>query len=156
MNKDVKVRAWDEGNKVMHYNFQYISTGNGESDWIIFISDKFPLENSDTNPFINPNAFFSPQLKIMQWTGLVDANDIDIYASSICHVFVASLHKHKVGVIKMNNLGCWSILIDNLKVPLFEFISNRLSLVHDMSNIEVIGNIYEDNYLLNKCKKYKN
>jgi len=64
--REIKFRVWDEGNKVMHQNFQFIKSGDEGNDWIIFISDKFTLENHTTNPFMNPSPYFSQQLKIMQ------------------------------------------------------------------------------------------
>lgn len=67
----MKMRAWDELNKVMHNNFNFIESGEEGNDWIIFTSDKRPLDKKETNPFNNPSPFFSQQLKKMYGTGMI-------------------------------------------------------------------------------------
>lgn len=32
--KEIKFRAWDEQNKVMHNDFQFIKSGDSGNDWI--------------------------------------------------------------------------------------------------------------------------
>ena len=57
-NSRFKFRAWDEMNKIMHYNFKFINSRDAGNDWIIFISDRFTLENHETNPFKNSSPYF--------------------------------------------------------------------------------------------------
>jgi len=67
MNREIKFRAWDEKNKIMHNDFQFIKSGNEGKDWVVFLSDKQPdFETAMKNPY------FSQQLKIMQYTGIKD------------------------------------------------------------------------------------
>ena len=161
----IKFRAWDERNKVMHYDFQFIQTGNEGNDWIIFISDKFPLSNNETNPFENPNPYFSQQLKKMQYIGIRDKNDTDIYNGDIV-IAINKSHNKDIpnkwtGEVKYGrNNGCWglnrkidvSLFQDNSattnhNIPIFNFINFGCGIVPD-SELEIIGNIYENPELL--------
>lgn len=81
MSREIKFRAWDEREKVMHYDFEFIQSGIEGNDWIVFKSDKHKLDLKP-HPFDNP--YFSQQLKIMQFTGLKDKNSLtDIYEYDI-------------------------------------------------------------------------
>ena len=75
-------RAWDEQNRVMHYNFEFITSGTEGNDWIVFKSDKQKLE--DGKVFDNP--YFRQQLKIMQYTGLDDQEGNKIFVGDIIFV----------------------------------------------------------------------
>ena len=79
-NLTIKFRAWDECQKIMHYDFQFITSGGGVNDWIVFVSDKQPT--SDLRKWID-NPFFSQQLKIMQWTGHFDKNNRLIFEGDV-------------------------------------------------------------------------
>jgi uncharacterized phage protein (TIGR01671 family) len=81
--REIKFRAWDEINKIMHYDFKWISSGDKENDWIVFTSDKSPLQNPKTNPFNNPNPYFSQQFKKMQFAERKDKNGKEIYEKDI-------------------------------------------------------------------------
>ena len=103
INRQIKFRAWDDGNKVMHSDFQYINSysegDNKGSDWIVFKSDKQKLGDKP-HPFENP--YFMEQLKIMQYIGLQDLNNKDIYEGDI--VEYRDMYGHtKKRIIKWNN-----------------------------------------------------
>lgn len=86
--REIKFRAWDEGNKVMHQDFEFIRSGSAENDWIVFRSDKQPLF-SKPHPFENP--YFSKQFVIMEFTGLQDMHGSDIYEGDIIEVEIDQL-----------------------------------------------------------------
>ncbi len=130
----IKFRAWDEGNEVMHHDFQFIQTGDEGNDWIIFISDKFPLHIKDTNPFENPNPYFSQQLKKMQYTGLEDKNDVEIYEGDIAVI------AGKAWLIKITSYGALGSRIDGGM--------DNWNITEWADEMEIIGNIYENPELL--------
>lgn len=149
MEREIKLRAWDEINKIMHYNFQFVKSGDEGNDWIIFISDKQPIDYSwDKNPY------FSQQLKITQFTGLLDKNGKEIYEGDIlniedCELIIVNNHSPNGPDEKM---------IDSIVTVFYEGCS--FCFTHPNSNtscpidydemgkIEVIGNLYENPELL--------
>lgn len=76
----IKFRAWDEQWKIMHYDFEFIRSGIEGNDWIVFKSDRQPLDGKP-HPFENP--FSVPQLKLMEFAGVKDNKRKDVYESDI-------------------------------------------------------------------------
>lgn len=127
MKRVIKFRAWNETHKIMHHNFQFIKSGDKGNDWIVFTSDKQKLTDKP-HPLENP--YFSQQLKIMQFIGLLDKNGKEIFEGDIvkCDELIMTVEFVQSSFCKCNENGNW--------------------IIHSHDNIEVIGNIYEHEYLL--------
>ena len=126
----VKFRAWDEGKEIMHYDFQFIRSGEMANDWIVFTSDKQKLCDKP-HPFENP--YLENQFKIMQYTGLKNMEGKEIYEGDIlCFPKYKDSKNifHHAWVVEWDGEDCR-----------FTFWSPR-------SNVEIIGNIYETPELL--------
>ena len=85
---------------------------------------------------------------LMQYTGLKDKCGKEIYEGDIVRVLNNYYKEYECGEVAMGGLGLWAIKLQELKVPVFEFVDDRLSLIHSTERIEVIGNIYEHRHLL--------
>jgi predicted nucleic acid-binding Zn-ribbon protein len=146
-----KNRAWDERNKVMHYDFEYITSGkDGKtdgSDWIVFKSDKQKLSDKP-HPFENP--FFAQQLKIMQWTGLNDDSGKPIYDGDVMSgVETGDEETKDITVISVVR---WC-LEDAMWVVQDPF-SGEINELADYSLAQtVIGNVWENPGLVHDCGK---
>lgn len=139
-----KFRAWDEGNKVMHHDFEFITSGkDGKtdgSDWIVFKSDKQPLSGKP-HPFENP--FFAQQLKIMQWTGNVDDNLKDIYDGDIMEgEDDEPINEYESKKIILRCRVKWDL--DNAKWIVEDLYDGSIEELNDYIGAQrVIGNVYE-------------
>ena len=117
MERQIKFRAWDERNKIMHNDFQFIRSGEEGNDWIVFTSDKQTLKDKQ-HPLENP--YFQQQLKIMEWSGIENIFEGDI-------VSLGDIDGE--GVVKYNE--------DRFYVD-YGTTHTRVSKNH-----KVLGNIYE-------------
>jgi uncharacterized phage protein (TIGR01671 family) len=131
MKREIKFRAWDEGHKEMHYDFQFIKSGDESNDWIIFISDKQILKDGLEVHAHNP--FFRQQFHIMQFTGLKDKNGKDIYEDDL----VITDEAGWMG--RVSYVGDSFMVGDN---------KGGFSYQCNWERFEVIGNIYENSELL--------
>lgn len=131
--REIKFRAWDEHNKVLHKDVEFIRSGIEDNDWIIFKSDKQRLEDK----VVLDNPYFQKQIKLMQYTGFKDKNEVEIYEGDIIEYMTGQLKhiptKHKVTWLKDEarfSFGC------------------KANTQYMFYNTEVIGNIYENPELL--------
>lgn len=160
MTDRFKFRAWDECNKIMHYDFQFIKSGDSGNDWIIFQSDKQELNfDKEKNFCINiyPNPYFAQQLKIMQSTGLKDKNGKLIFEGDI--VRYAEYEIEEVEPEWKYTEIVWGGSFD---YPAFDlkqhnFDNNGLSEIFACGwTIEVVGNIYESEEFKNEGNNFNN
>lgn len=156
MQDRLKFRAWDNGNMIMHYDFQYIKSGDEGNDWIIFQSDKQKLKFDDENKYnvnVYPNPYFSQQLDIMQCTGMKDTNDRLVYEGDIVKVKVEYENVwecDEYGGKIITHIYMGKIIFEEcaFKIDVTDTTRHPLSLSYHNNDLEVIGNIYENPELL--------
>lgn len=134
--RDIKFRAYDEQQKIMHFDFEYISSGQEHNDWIIFKSDKQQLK--DKVVFDNP--YFYKQFKIMQYTGLKDKNGVEIYEGDILLIEI----NWGYGPVKILS----KVYFENGCFRAKALNSHEDTLLIEVPPCEVVGNIYENPELL--------
>lgn len=130
--REIKFRAWDERNKIMHYDFQYIKSGEESIDWIVFTSDKQILKDKP-HPF--ENSYFSIQFKITEYTGLKDKNGVNGYHKDIVRsgkkIYVIEWQKEEARFFLAPYKG-----------------TNNWEFMDMLESFEIIGNVFENPELL--------
>lgn len=151
MNREIKFRAWDKINNEM-------------IEWSKIFAYQMLYE-------ILPNSMNEQNIyKLMEYTGLKDINDKEIYEEDIVHYIS---HEHEcIGVIKFGTYNqdgsdgeydpekCLGFYIDRIKMTPeewddeeffndeYKYTKTNSILYYDIENIEVIGDIYRNPELL--------
>lgn len=144
----LKLKAWDEQNKVMHNDFQFIKSGEEGNDWIIFTSDKQTLKN-DPHPFENP--YFQQQLKIRQFTGQ-STKDKDIFTGDFVKIEFLDYDNKVIGeetcvALWEESRGAFTFAPSTkhrgLTVDGF-FVRYRSKEIQFIRWVDIVGNIFEN------------
>lgn len=120
MKREIKFRVWDTKSESMEHEIA-IGKGYGEDSYILFlgIGETFIIDDDI--------------VKIMQYTGLKDKNDVEIYEGDI----LKSDINETFGLVCFED-GKFVVNWENISEDLFEWTGEF-----------VIGNIYETPELLN-------
>lgn len=132
--REIKFRAWDIKNKVMitdvtpvHSVGSFIIGGNLEPLVQIKVDNSYPWP-----------------CEVMQYTGLLDDNDKEIYEGDIVKIDdgygLGGIHQVKYMAEK--NYPAFDL------IPYIDVDENGLSWIKAVGDIKVIGNIYENPELL--------
>ena len=135
--REIKFRAWDKQNKRM-LSWKEIRTV--EKDWSFRLIKVFSNKN-----FI-----------LMQYTGLKDKNNKEIYEGDIIYgVWYPSFFHHIIYENAVVERG--TFVIGEYSIKADTWIVNEKNLqripLHSLSDIEVVGNIYENPELLSRKVK---
>lgn len=131
--KEIKFRAWDKEKKVM----QFV----GAIDWDS--SEKIMSCNTETSKLYVP--FGEPDFELMQFTGLTDKQGKEIYEGDIVEWEEQTPIDYNCSEYKKVNIT-GGIIWDNDRLGfLIENFSGKMKIPREVENI---GNIYENPYLL--------
>lgn len=133
--REIKFRAWDKKTKKIR-NVEEM--GFGENDWILLSG----VVNRKTK-----------DVELMQGTGLKDKNDKEIYDGDLVEFYPNANEKEEknIGIVKYSERrAAFMFSLKEFNVLISLNIPSSKCLVDPDSNIEIIGNIYENPELLTK------
>lgn len=137
----VNLRAFDLLNKVMHYDFEYMTIK--DKGGVVFQSDIHEFKWGEWPPIYEYEV---GRLEIMRWIMVKDKNGKEIYDLDIVRVLANNVDY--LGIVVLNEGGCpMALEAEKYKEK------NYLCKYFDNQELtfEVIGNVYENTDL---CKKY--
>ncbi|MED3792463.1 YopX family protein [Niallia alba] len=138
--RDLKFRVWEPLNKELHYlDFALYKFTSGRN------SHKFVLP-PDRQSLQNPYTIMNLEsVKVMQYTGLSDSNNVDIYEGDIVTARKSSNTGSFTGYVHYLN-GCYWVNFIGHESYYTELIDLYNA---EYEPIKVIGNIHENPELMN-------
>ena len=131
--REIKFRAWEKTSESMVYDVQNVSR-------------KRIIGESACESF--QEVIDSWEYEVMQFTGLYDKNDKEIYEGDICEtVTVSGKPFGTIDVVKFINGSFQLVDIDDSLLPIN--LGDK-----DIFSVEVIGNIFEHKDLLEEGEKH--
>lgn len=131
MSRELKLKAWDKFNKVMH-DVLLIDFLNNMADVSV---GKIELDLS--------------QLELLQYTGLKDKNGVEIYEGDIVQIKDHSFQKKPGDYTGIEIDGFYPVTYTER----MELVAGQWLLMHQLPYITVVGNIYENPELLEENAK---
>ena len=132
--REIKFRAWDTYSAKMHYKFTIGSVTNPNDNlWTC------PTAWVEDRGWVNCDTF-----ELMQYTGLKDKNDVEIYEGDIVKAHTYKRTNFKIEFIE----GGFCATQNGIEYPID--INHFYPSIG--CTIEVIGNIYENPELLEQIK----
>lgn len=128
--KEIKFKIWDKENKVMGHFPDY--------EGRVAIEDFRSFENYYPFGYVLKNDSY----KVMQYTGVTDCNNKEIYEGDIVKLDPEFMDRKEVVVFKDGIFGIEDKLFDNNPIISLDEIEARFS------KVEKIGNKYKDKDLL--------
>lgn len=120
--RDIKFRVWDKENKTMN-----------KARKLDFLGNRVKI-NNDIDFVLNMNSKKNQNIELMQYIGIKDKKGKEIYEGDIVRYF-----KDELAIIEFKR-GCF--VIES---------KNHIDYFHEiLGEIEVVGNIYENEDLLEK------
>ena len=142
--REIKFRAWDNSQAIMHKEVEFIRSGTEQNDWIIFKSDRNLLENNE----VLTNPYCQQQINIMQYTGLKDKNCKEIYEGDVVIQYEIPNKPFDVKREVFFSDGMFCVgKIGETETPLY-LETNTSYRGKNVNLIEVIGNKFENPELL--------
>lgn len=131
--REIKFRAWNKDSKKM-YKIGQITLEEGTWNY-----------EPDNREYIGMSIPYQPSFVLMQYTGLKDKNEKEIYEGDIIEIKGYSNKGYNTGLVKEIYVVefkdfCWSCGIKSLL---------NLATIN-WASIEVIGNIYDNPELLSE------
>ena len=122
--REIKFRAWDKEEKKMVYDVEYAYDG-------------YPIDTASSfGEMLDCPDFYN----VMQYTGLKDKNDKEIYEGDIVH-FKTLRSKEYIGEVKSyEDAASFFVVVKK----------HYMECLDDVYELKVLGNIYENKELLDE------